>query len=275
MRESPLESGDPVQHSHDFFVISSCSIAGRLVGRDEEGEQRRVKYSELEVPVNSLPGSVNACEQVLRRFGLNLQGNSLHSGTLTDKVAYVPLEVNIEDFFTELSEIDGVNVEDLNAFIALLEEKKDFGVTKLELRESKVMEKYKIKKLLQFTLEKCLVLEVGIVETRFVSHKYSNSWLLHSYKLNRVRDLEKMQKVQYAGKLYQGHGPQDNQGEGEPVPEPEPEVTDGRRTSRRIFRKNSLDAAVGGEDISVDHRARNPQVLFLYSFYFYLIIFDI
>jgi hypothetical protein len=86
--------------------------------------------------------------------------------------------------------------------------------------------------------------------------------LIHSYKLNRVRDLEKMQKVQFAGKLYQGHGPKEKEEEKEP--EPEPEGTDGRRTSRRISRKNSLDAAVGGEDISVDHRARNPQVYFQY-----------
>ena len=30
MKESPLESS-PVQHSHDFFVISSCSVFGRLL----------------------------------------------------------------------------------------------------------------------------------------------------------------------------------------------------------------------------------------------------
>ena len=26
IRDSPLDSRDPVQHSHDFFVISSCKL---------------------------------------------------------------------------------------------------------------------------------------------------------------------------------------------------------------------------------------------------------
>ena len=260
MRESPLDSGDPIQHSHDFFVISSCSIAGKLLCQGQVEEQRLVKYSGIEIPVNRLPGDVNAYERVLKRFGLNLHGNSVHTGSLADKAAYVPLENNIEDFHKDLLEIHDVDLDDLEAFMNLIDEKKELGITIQELRESHLLDKDKIKKLLQFTLEKCLVLDVGIVKTRFVSHKFCKSWLIHSYKLNRVRDLEKMQKVQFAGKLYQGHGPKEKEEE----KEPEPEGTDGRRTSRRISRKNSLDAAVGGEDISVDHRARNPQVYFQY-----------
>ncbi len=29
IHKSPLDSGDPVQHSHDFFVISSCKLQAR------------------------------------------------------------------------------------------------------------------------------------------------------------------------------------------------------------------------------------------------------
>jgi len=49
MRESPLDSGDPIQHSHDFFVISSCSIAGKLLCQGQVEEQRLVKYSGIEI----------------------------------------------------------------------------------------------------------------------------------------------------------------------------------------------------------------------------------
>ena len=58
---------------------------------------------------------------------------------------------------------------------------------------------------------------------RFVVHEHCRDWLIHSYKLNRVRDIDGMQKLKHAGKLYQGHGPKE-QPEGEAKEDKEEEV---------------------------------------------------
>ena len=39
--------------------------------------------------------------------------------------------------------------------------------------------------LLQAALDHFLVLEVGVVEQKFVSHGHSRDWLLHSFKMTR------------------------------------------------------------------------------------------
>ena len=39
--------------------------------------------------------------------------------------------------------------------------------------------------LLQASLDHFLVLEVGVVEQKFVSHGHSRDWLLHSFKMTR------------------------------------------------------------------------------------------
>ena len=55
-----------------------------------------------------------------------------------------------------------------------------------------------------------------------------------------MRDVDKMQKMKYAGKLYQGHGPHQEVGGG----------TSQSRRSKPSLRA-SLDEAVGREDIKV------------------------
>lgn len=280
MRETPLESGDPVQHSHDFFVISSCSVQGRLVpgppagdGRlvlsPPAGDSRLVRYGGLEVPAGRLVGDVEASERILRRFGLNLHGMPVHGGPPAEKVSYVPLQLDPEQVYKDLREggAGEGELEDLRTLVSLVEAGRELGITKAGLREAGGIPRDRLVRSLTAALEKCLVLEVGILEPRFVSHRYSRDWLIHSYKLNRVRDLEKMQNMKQAGKLYQGHGPREPEkveAEAEKVKADKPKSSDDgevRRSGRkRTVRRGSLDEAVGGEDISVDHRTKNPQV---------------
>ena len=69
MKESPLES-NPVQHSHDFFVISSCSVFSKLLTEtsdDNSDNNDIVTYNGIKAPRSALPGDYNAIEEVLNR----------------------------------------------------------------------------------------------------------------------------------------------------------------------------------------------------------------
>ena len=71
MKENSVES-NPVQHSHDFFVISSCSVFGRLqqdvAAGGGHGEPRDiVNFHGLEVDKRQLPGDYEAISEVLAR----------------------------------------------------------------------------------------------------------------------------------------------------------------------------------------------------------------
>ena len=41
----------------------------------------------------------------------------------------------------------------------------------------------------------------------WVCHKYCRDWLIHTYRVNRVKTGEKLESAKFSGKLYQGHGP--------------------------------------------------------------------
>jgi len=56
MKESPLDT-NPVQHSHDFFVISSCRVFARLLDKGEDVSNVRV-----------------AAGRILGRFGVDVKG---------------------------------------------------------------------------------------------------------------------------------------------------------------------------------------------------------
>ena len=56
------------------------------------------------------------------------------------------------------------------------------------------------------------LLYANAVWARYVSHRFWRDWLLHSYKLNRVRDTERLgQDRSLYGRLYAGHGPPQNE----------------------------------------------------------------
>ena len=67
MTANPVESS-PVQHSHDFFVISSCAVFGKLRGGQEEGqEDDEVNLHGVRVRRNQLPGDYEANRTVFAR----------------------------------------------------------------------------------------------------------------------------------------------------------------------------------------------------------------
>ena len=102
-----------------------------------------------------------------------------------------------------------------------------------------------------------LVIEVGVVTPRFVTHAHSKEWLLHSFKMKKTS--EEVGSVKFAGKLYQGHSslpsPEEQELNSTEAP---PQTSSGR--PKRVIRKGSLDANTGGEDIQVNALRKNPGV---------------
>merc|ERR1719187_1419196 len=80
------------------------------------------------------------------------------------------------------------------------------GVERGDVRLLRLEERKKHEALMRELIEKYLIVRAGVVGGRFVSWKHAKNWLLHSFKLNRTRDTEKMESVKFAGKLYQGNG---------------------------------------------------------------------
>ena len=109
-----------------------------------------------------------------------------------------------------------------------------------------------IEVILKFALRHYLILGVGIVTQRFVSHKNGREWLLHSFKM--TRSSEEVGSVKFSGKLYQGHGPLPQAKEDNKEDEKEEDQGDAegsvasrvrRRSGPKTIRKNSLDANTG------------------------------
>jgi len=154
------------------------------------------------------------------------------------------------------------------------------GATKKDLKsfETVGVKRIPVEEILRCGLQFFLILEVGVVEERFVAYDHCKEWLLHSFKLNRVS--EEVGSVKFAGKLYQGHGPlpadeQDKEVEesaSKDAPEKDKSVLSGSsdnvkedsvaaRVRRRSgTRRVSLEDNTGGEDIRCNALWKNPQV---------------
>ena len=261
MKESPLES-NPVQHSHDFFVISSCSVFAKLLKPEEESEI--VNFNGFHLEKNALPGDFDACKNILSRFALDVNGRSGRGTQLQDpreRRHIVPFTVDIEEVKLMCTN-EGWSSNDLQSLENLCSFIDSFGLkgaTKADIRQFKTCGEngLPVERILLQALANFLVIEVGIVSQRFVSHKHSSEWLLHSFKMKKTS--EEVGSVKFAGKLYQGHGSLSSPGEEEPhSEEPQPQTSSGR--PKRIVRKGSLDANTGGEDIQVNALRKNPGV---------------
>ena len=293
MKESPLES-NPVQHSHDFFVISSCSVLGRILKAEDSTGMQEVHYTGLSIDKRDLPGDYDTCKEVLERFALDVNGKSSRASQFNlDRRSHVPLSaVDFDQVRAKCLE-DGWNENDISSLVNLCSFVESFGVmgaTKKDLKKFKTVgvKKLLVEEVLKCALKYYLIVEVGVVDQKFVAYEHCRDWLLHSFKLNRSN--EEVGNVKFAGKLYQGHGPLVEEKEShqeveeevlahEDVLEPEKskvlEITESlestnieeggigsrvRRRSGEKPRRGSLDGNTGGEDIRCNALWKNPQV---------------
>ena len=334
MKETPVES--PVQHSHDFFVISSCGVAAKILPKEGSEKEEMVNFHGLNVDKQLLPGDYDANSAVMARYALDPQGKSTRRTQLVQwRSSMVPMtspswqevaEACLEEGWAE-GDID--SLKDLIAFVNTF---KVLGASKTDLRgwrsEQATGKRLGVAELLSMAIRHFLLIQVGVVEQMYVGHAHSRPWLLHSFKV--VKASEELGSLKEAGKLYQGHGPlsaQDEQeggggqdGDGRDVVEEnlnidgaevdvaskggetenvmtgkgvEEELGRGKRViknrrrsgddesiggfdpdqggdkRRPKSRRGSLDENRGGEDISINPRRKNPQVVQSRQYWFF------
>eukprot|EP00094_Tigriopus_californicus_P009796 TCALIF_09445-PA protein Name:"Similar to Gtf3c1 General transcription factor 3C polypeptide 1 (Rattus norvegicus)" AED:0.03 eAED:0.04 QI:37/0.71/0.62/1/0.85/0.87/8/0/1945 len=195
MREEIKDSSNPnVQHSHDFFVISSCAIEIRMKPSMVE-DGGTVSFgshgTQMVVPKSLLPGNSDACRDILQSYGMRLNGTA-NQGTLKMNQSIIPPSMpSLSDCLSEsnLSEVDQITVTSL---FNLVVSKKEFGATAQDILDLDMPFLDSAKETcLRFLLDRRQVLMVGVVTVRFVTHNQAQPWLLHSYRTTRTSFTER------------------------------------------------------------------------------------
>ena len=156
------------------------------------------------VPCSLLPADVTHTENILRRYGLSLAG--LRSSTASSRESSdsvqcsrgsrpcVPLQLDVEATFNQLSEqsstkapLSSTELAGVRATYAIIEAGKELGLTKQELRRhvdgvelgvldnvGTTMSRQDLIRWLKVLLAECLVLEVGVVESRWAFFLYNS-----------------------------------------------------------------------------------------------------
>ena len=168
MKESPLES-NPVQHSHDFFVISSCSVHGKLVRPSEDLQENMVSYNGMTINKNTLPGDYDSVKEVLSGFALDVNGKS-GRGTqknLTNR-NIVPLKIDPEAIQADCVQ-DGWTENDISNLMRFCDFVDGFGFKGADKRQIAGFRMSGVKVLpLETILEASLkvILALSLVNTR-------------------------------------------------------------------------------------------------------------
>eukprot|EP00095_Tigriopus_kingsejongensis_P011852 maker-scaffold493_size155937-snap-gene-0.21 protein:Tk11852 transcript:maker-scaffold493_size155937-snap-gene-0.21-mRNA-1 annotation:"general transcription factor 3c polypeptide 1" len=191
MREEIKDATNPnLQHSHDFFVISSCQIMVKIRALAQEQEEM-VAFGGLNVPKSLLPGDSDAAKGILHQFGVGLNGMATRSTTKLNRSCIPANSTTLEAISERLTDpIDVANLVQMHAFI---EAKLEFGVSAQALRGLELNPEGSMSKedCLRLLLDHQIVLFLGVVETVFVLRCHSQPWLLRSYRTTRVNFREK------------------------------------------------------------------------------------
>jgi hypothetical protein len=210
IKDGPSNSaieGMSVQHSHDFFVISSCKVSAFLKQLEAGGNAQPVKFGTFAAPPGYVDaGSVETGTKILNSFGVNYDGMSNRS---TEKLRRTCLPTddfpNIESVVKSLrmSKAEASKARAVHAFIV---NSKESGVRAQDLRamatvKPTAISERDLERVLANFLEARLVLRVGVTYARFVAIEWASAWITHSHKMTRTKTKEKLPDLKFAGKL--------------------------------------------------------------------------
>jgi len=206
-----------------------------------------------------LPGDVQAYETLLDRYGVTLSGLSKRGSrsNYLDIITNVPLVLDPAEVLETISKDDIKLKHNAEAMLEIVEKGQVMGVTRSEmlaLIPNIIATRNEVISTIQFLVQTKLIIPVGILDISWVCHKYCRDWLIHTYRVNRVKTGEKLESAKFSGKLYQGHGPSREEEEAEPVED------ESKTRRKRLVRRRSLESSTGGEDIKISHREKNPQM---------------
>lgn len=202
-----------IQHTHDFFVIASCKVAASILEDPAKGQEEeelvtvgRGKGS-FKVAESMLPaGSTAAAKTILARHGVFPGGNS-NRNAATERLRRTCVQTKdlptLDEWLLQSAAQRGRNDEeqDRDSFrriynaVAEAREKGVSGQTLLEVEIGSGDGGASRDDVVRDLLDSRLIIRTGIVCARFVAAAFASPWLLHSFRMTRIKDREKAESV--------------------------------------------------------------------------------
>ena len=189
LKEGSKESNteQAVQHSHDYFVVSSCRISAKLDDFKTEEQQQKLTFGsgkqKVSIPSSLLPGKVPSLTKILNKFGLNVYGAWSRE---TDKLKTTCLDlksVSVEDVLAPYS---GAEKQDLALVYQAILDGKELGASGSDLKTLK-LKKRSLASAVQTLLDANAVIRTGVTTLRIIAACHADPWILHSFKMSRLQ----------------------------------------------------------------------------------------
>ncbi len=205
---SSKKAANSVQHTHDFFVISSCRVEVGLKGEGggEGGEGKTISLSgvgvggggpPVQVPESFLPCGTGPARKILASHGLDLNGRSNNATERLRTTHWPKGGVAMEQFLAseQGKRLPAKERRELSALCDFVPSKEEMGVTGTELRLELLPSMPSLEERVRTLLSARVLLRTGVVETRLVASTLAEPWMLTSFRMTRTRDREKMPQV--------------------------------------------------------------------------------
>ena len=198
MRDELSKENAPmtIQHSHDFFVISSCKVSAKMRESNQVSEEIKFGNGSYFVPKDIFPADLDKMKRILNEYGVNLRGLSDASSDMAKKTC-LKFEKSFDEFIVN---IDESLKEDFKLIYNSILETKEMGILASEIK-SKLASCENLLFILTKLLDGNLILKVGITKARFVSGVFSSPWTLHSFRMSRTTNREVIPHVKFGSKL--------------------------------------------------------------------------
>ncbi|XP_058798386.1 general transcription factor 3C polypeptide 1 [Phymastichus coffea] len=158
-------------HAHEYFVVNSFKLFSSL--KVTEGlENPTTTYKGMNLPKALLPINIEIADKILEDI---------------KKFAVFPKNpIPYQNFETEMKANEKFDWNEVNNICKFIKSKEEFGASLHELVTNFNYLKNTLADILVFLSEKRIVLRAGIIAVRYIYQKFTNPWIIHSYKILRL-----------------------------------------------------------------------------------------
>jgi len=185
-----------LQHTHDFFVISSCRVdvgfkEAETAAASGGEETATLTLSGKKVPSRIFPADVQKARDILARHGVDVYGRANNATTEKGKThMQYQGKVTLDAFLLNTRGLKRTEISNMKTVYAVVEAAKEMGVTSETLLATAEKPQAIVESSLKKLLEAKVVLKTGVTLSRFVASSHASCWLLKSFKLKRVKHKE-------------------------------------------------------------------------------------
>ncbi|XP_046623037.1 general transcription factor 3C polypeptide 1 isoform X1 [Neodiprion virginianus] len=182
MREENDLAVTDIYHAHDYFIVNTFKIFCSLKLRDTKEPRSLEYFYNMELPADILPLKQQLIDELigdLKRFAL-----------------FPKDPVPFEDFLNTVGDqLEITEIDDLRAIYQYLHDKREIGATNKQIISNfKSTSKSRLHRLLSLLTEHRLVLRSGVTTTRYIHQKFTDPWMIKSFKILRL-DKESLSPV--------------------------------------------------------------------------------